>query len=100
MTEFSKLGILIHESKAKGRRIKNIFTLLQDVSRVSKISKQSERLLKIQTAITHKKIFIDNNQTVKIKDIKVPFENYLRDVKKIIFKAKKEGFFSKKFQIV
>jgi len=96
LTEFSKLGILIHESKAKGRRIKNIFTLLQDVSRVSKISKQSERLLKIQTAITHKKIFIDNNQTVKIKDIKVPFENYLRDVKKIILKAKKEGFFSKK----
>jgi len=42
LTEFSKLGILIHESKAKGRRIKNIFTLLQDVSRVSKISKQSD----------------------------------------------------------
>lgn len=96
LTEISKLGILIHESKAKGRRVRNIFSLLQDIKKTSKMSKQSERLLKAQTAISHRKIFIDNDQTVKIRDLKVPFKNYLNDVKKIILKAKREGFCSKK----
>lgn len=96
LTEISKFGIFIHESKAKGKRIRNIFSLMQDVKRTQKISRQSERLLKVQTAISHRKIFIDNNQTVKIINLKVPFKNYLNDVKKIILKAKREGFFSKK----
>ena len=96
LTEISKSGIFIHESKAKGKKIRNIFTLLQDVSRTSKITKQSERLLKVQTAITHRKIFLNSNQTVHIRNIKVPFKNYLNDVKKIILRAKSEGFFSKK----
>jgi len=96
LTEISKFGILIHESKKKGKRIINIFSLMQDTKRTPKLSRQSERLLKVQTAISHKKIFIDNNQTVQIRNIKVPFKNYLNDVKKIILKAKREGFFSKK----
>lgn len=96
LTEISKSGIFIHEIKKKGKRIKNIFSLLQDIKRTSKISKQSEMLLKVQTALSHRKIFIDNSQTVQIRNIKVPFKNYLNDVKKIILKAKREGFFSKK----
>ena len=96
LTEISKSGIFIHEIKGKGKRIKNIFSLLQDIKRTSKISKQSEMLLKVQTALSHRKIFIDNSQTVQIRNIKVPFKNYLNDVKKIILKAKREGFFSKK----
>lgn len=96
LTEISKLGILIHESKARGRKVRNIFSLLQDIKKISKMSKQSERLLKAQTAISHRKIFFDNDQTIKIRDLKVPFKNYLKDVKKIILKAKRKGFFSKK----
>jgi hypothetical protein len=96
LTEISKLGVLIHESKARGKKVRNIFSLLQDLKKTPKMSKQSERLLKAQTAISHRKIFIDNDQTVKIRDLKIPFKNYLNDVKKIILRAKREGFFSKK----
>lgn len=96
VTEISKLEILIHESKAKGKKVRNIFSLLQVLKETSKISKQTKRLIKAQTAISYRKIFIDNGETVEIRDLMIPFKNYLKDVKKIILKAKKEGFFSKK----
>ncbi len=96
LTEISKLGIIIHEIKEKGRRIRNIFSLLHDLKKTSRMSKQSERLLKVQTAISHRKIFIGNDKTVGIRNLKLPFKNYLGDVRKIILRAKKNGFYSKK----
>lgn len=96
VTEITKSGIYVQESKGKGRKIKNIFTLLKDLRKASKISKQSERLLRVQTAISHRKIIVDNQQTIQIRNLKMPFINYLNDVKKIISKAKRDGFYSRK----
>ena len=96
LTEITKFGVFIHEIKAKGGKIRNIFSLLHGMGSPSEISKQTERLLKVQTAITHRKILIDRTRTVHIRDIKVPFKHFISDVRKIIMKARKEGFYSKK----
>jgi len=94
LTEKYRNNIFVHESKRKGKRIVNIFTLLKDLKRNWGMSKQSYLLLKVQTAITHKKIFLEDGKIVNIRDINIKFKNHLKKVKGIIKKAKRRGFYS------
>ncbi len=93
LTEKYKKNVFIHEVKRKGKRVINIFTILKDREMNRGISKQSNRLLKVQTALTHKKIFLENGGIVKIRNISFKFNNHLRRVRGIIKKAKKLGFY-------
>ena len=95
LTEIYKKSVYIHECKQKGKRIRNIFTLLHDIKKVNNIGRQSDQLLTAQTAITHRVIIVNSKQTVRIKEIDIPFHDFLKDIKRVISKANKNGYSSK-----
>jgi hypothetical protein len=94
LTEKIKKNVFIHESKRRGKKLVNIFSIIKDINTNRGVSKQSFRLFKVQTAITHKKIFLDGKKEVNIQDVNIKFKNHLKKVKKIIKKAKHKGFCS------
>ena len=96
LVEIGKEGIFVHEIKKRGRKVVNIFSLIKDFKKKWGISSQSYRLLKVQTAVTHKKIVLKNGKAVSISLLKLPFKNHLKEVLKIIKLAKKKGFYFKK----
>ena len=95
LTEIHKKAIYIHECKQKGKLVRNIFTLLRDLRKIKNISKQTEQLLTAQTAITHRKIIVNDKLTVQIEDLDVPFYSHLRAVKSVISKTRRKGYYSK-----
>lgn len=94
--EIGKWGVFIHESKDKGKTLVNIFSLLKDIKKGHKIGRQSSRIMKAQTAITFKKIYLSEEKEVQIKYINVPYKHYLKEVYHIIKQSKRLGFHSGK----
>lgn len=97
LTEIGKAGVLMHEIKKGGKRVKNILTLSRDRQHNWGVSKQSLRVLQAQLAFDHRKIVSGNSEEVSILDLELPYNHKLEEVLKLIKLAKKSGYSQKKF---